>query len=195
MSSVPEKLLTAAEYLARERQAEIKSEFYRGEMFAMSGASRQHNLIAGKIVTALNNLLADRNCEVYPSDMRVKVSPTGLYTYPDVSVACDQPQFEDAETDTLLNPLVIVEVLSKSTEAYDRGPKFEQYRQIQSLQEYLLVAQDRVHVELFQRQPDGSWLLREFSALSDHVELNSVSCQLPLADVYHKVTMDNPEQR
>ena len=139
MSTAPKTYLTQADYLHRERAAEGKSEFYRGEMFAMAGASREHNLIVGNLVTSLNLQLRDRDCQVYPSDMRVKVSPTGLYTYPDVSVACENPEFEDAQGDTLLNPRVLVEVLSDSTEAYDRGPKFEQYRQLASLRDYLLI--------------------------------------------------------
>ena len=190
MSTVPKKRLTEAEYLARERAADFKSEFYRGEMFAMAGASREHNLITMNLGTALNTQLRDTDCEVYPSDMRVKVSPTGLYTYPDVTVACDQPRFEDEQSDTLVNPLVIVEVLSESTEAYDRGAKFEQYRRIDSFREYLLVAQDRVHLEHFSRQDDGNWLLREYSELTTKVKLESISCEVSLVDVYLKMNFD-----
>ena len=121
MSAVPKPFLTPQEYLARERQAETKSEYLRGEVFAMSGASRGHNLIATNVAGELRQRLRERDCEVYQGDMRVKVSPTGLYTYPDVTVVCGEPEFEDADVDTLLNPKVLVEVLSPSTADYDRG--------------------------------------------------------------------------
>ena len=160
----------------------------------MAGASREHNLIVGNLVTSLNLQLRDRDCQVYPSGMRVRVSPTGLYTYPDISVACGNPEFEDAQGDTLLNPRVLVEVLSDSTEAYDRGPKFEQYRQLASLRDYLLIAQDRVHVEHFELQSSGSWLLREYKAPTDVVQLASLDCRIPLSDIYLKVDFPAREQ-
>ena len=163
-------------------------------MFATAGASREHNLIAMNLGTALNTQLRDTDCEVHPAHMRVKVSPTGLYTYPDVTVVCHQPRFEDEQFDTLLNPLVIVEVLSKSTEAYDRGAKFEQYRRIGSLREYLLVAQDWIHIEHFARQDDGNWLLREYSELATKVELASISCEVLLEDVYRKLSFDDKDE-
>ena len=147
MPAMPKPLLTPEEYLARERRAETKSEYLRGEVFAMAGASRAHNLIASNAAGELRQQLRDRPCEVYPSDMRVKVSPSGLYTYPDVTVVCGEPQFEDAEVDTLLNPKVLVEVLSPSTADYDRGGKFTHYRRLPSLQEYVLISQDRPLVE------------------------------------------------
>ncbi|HEX7956720.1 MAG TPA: Uma2 family endonuclease, partial [Pyrinomonadaceae bacterium] len=124
MSSRRKTLLTPDEYLAVERGSEVKSEYLAGEVFAMVGASRRHNLIASNIIRVLGNQLLERPCNVYPSDMRVKVGAIGKYTYPDVTVACAEEMFDDAEQDTLLNPLVIVEVLSESTEAYDRGKKF-----------------------------------------------------------------------
>ena len=182
--------ITAAEYLQRERKASFKSQFYRGEMFAMPGANRQHCLIVINVVSELGNQLRDRECEVYPSDMRVKVSPTGLYTYPDVSVACKEPQFEDDFNDVLINPQVIVEVLSDSTEAYDRGKKFEQYRQIASLRNYLLVAQKRVFVEHYSLQPTGGWLLTESSDVDQAIFLESIQCQLRVGDLYRKVSFE-----
>ncbi len=187
MSTVPKKHYMSEEYLALERQAEYKSEYFRGEIFAMVGATRQHNLIVGNLVKRLGLQLDDRSCEVYPNDMRVKVSPTGLYTYPDVTVVCDEPQFEDEQIDTLLNPMVLIEVLSKSTETYDRGKKFGHYRRIDSLQEYVLVAQQEPHVEHFARQVDGGWLLTEATGLDASIALPAIDCQLRLADVYHKV--------
>ena len=193
MSSVPKSYLTESEYLQQERNASFKSQFYQGEVFAMAGASREHNLVCGNLITILNNQLRDSDCQVYPSDMRVKVSPTRLYTYPDLSLACGDPQFEDDHGDTLVNPRVLVEVLSESTEGYDRGAKFEQYRQLDSLQDYLLIVQDRPHVECFSRQASGNWLLAESSSLSETIRIGSIACDLPLADVYLKVKFTEHE--
>ncbi|HEX8921122.1 MAG TPA: Uma2 family endonuclease, partial [Pyrinomonadaceae bacterium] len=136
MSSQRKTLLTPEEYLALERKSEIKHEYYAGEMFAMVGASKRHNLITTNIIRSLGNQLLERGCNVYASDMRVKVSATGKYTYPDIVVACEEEKFDDAENDTLLNPVVVIEVLSEFTEAYDRGKKFEQYQNIESLTDY-----------------------------------------------------------
>jgi Uma2 family endonuclease len=190
MSSQAHARLTAEEYLALERQAPYKSEYGNGEVFAMSGASRRHNLIALNIGAELRAQLKQRPCEVYTSDMRVKISRTGIYTYPDVVVVCEEPVFEDAEVDTLLNPTVLVEVLSKSTEDYDRGGKFEHYRTLASLQEYLLVAQERCHVVHYVRQPDHTWLLAETYDMPDGVHLPSIHCDLLLSEVYAKVRLD-----
>jgi Uma2 family endonuclease len=191
MSAQPKRLLTPEEYLAIERDVQQKHEFYRGEMFAMGGATREHNLINGNIAASLHAQLADRPCELYQNDMRVKVSATGLYVYPDVVVTCQKPLFEDDVLDTLLNPQVIVEVLSDTTEKYDRGKKFEHYRQIESLREYLLVAHDRRHGELFTRD-DGAWRLTEASGLEASIELSAIGCRLNLADVYAKVSFNLP---
>lgn len=199
MSSQPKTSLTPEEYLAIERKAETKSEYFEGEMFplgsmgklheafAMTGASRRHNLVAGNIFAALHRQLMERPCEVYPSDMRVRTPATGFYTYPDVSVACDEPNFEDDYLDTLLNPIVIIEVLSVSTEAYDRGKKFEQYQQIESLMEYLLVAQEPYRVEQYVRQTDAQWLYTEAHQAEDVIKLSSIACDLVLRDIYNKV--------
>jgi len=177
---------TPEDYLAWERAQPEKHAFYQGEIFAMPGASREHNLLVTNLVRLLGNALLDKPCEIYPSDMRVKVSMTGLYTYPDVSVVRGEPEFEDNAVDTLLNPAVIVEVLSDSTERYDRGHKFEQYRTLQSLRDYVLVTQDRVLVEHFTRQPDGWWGLRELRA-DDRLDLASVGCEIAVLNVYRKV--------
>ena len=192
MSAVPKSYLTPQEYLVRERRAETKSEYLRGEVFAMSGASREHNLIAGNVNRELSEQLRERPCEVYQGDMRVKVSSTGLYTYPDVTVVCSEPQFEDAEVDTLLNPKVIVEVLSPSTADYDRGGKFTHYRRLPSLRDYVLISQDRALVEHCVRQPSDQWLLTEYSALDGTLMLSSIQCQLPLAEIYLKVQFEPP---
>lgn len=190
MSAVPKIYLTPAEYLAFERQSDVKHEYFRGELFAMSGASRQHVRISINVTTLLDNQLKGRRCELFNGDMRVKVSPTGLYTYPDASVVCGRPRFEDKEVDVLLNPTVIVEILSKSTEAYDRGEKFAQYRTLDTLLDYLLVSQDRPLVERFTRQPDGVWLFTESAGLDAVMPIESIQCQLPLAEVYDRVEFD-----
>ncbi|WP_182864802.1 Uma2 family endonuclease [Rhodopirellula sp. JC639] len=194
MSSIPRPSLSEADYLARERLANSKSEFYRGEVFAMAGASRRHNLITGNIVTSLNLGLRDSDCQVFPSDMRVKIPTTGLMTYPDVSVACGEPEFNDDEQDTLTNPVVLVEVLSRSTEAYDRGAKFEQYRNLQSLRHYLLIAQERLHVEHFSLQADGNWLLQELNKPGGVAQLKSIDCELPVDEIYRKVDVSDAEE-
>lgn len=193
MTSQPKAKLSPAEYLALERRAEHKSEYLDGEVFAMTGASRRHNLVCTNIAASLHSQLKRRPYEVYSSDMRVKVSPTGLYTYPDVVVVCGEPRFEDAEVDTLLNPAVIVEVLSESTKNYDRGEKFEHYRALPSLAEYLLVAQDKCHVEHFVRQAGHRWLLAETGDLADFVDLDAIGCRLALQDIYDRVIPLPPE--
>jgi Uma2 family endonuclease len=188
MSSQPTTLLTPGEYLAAERKAETRSEYFAGEVFAMVGASKRHNLIAANIIRVLGNQLLDRPCNVYPSDMRVKVSATGKYTYPDVVVACEPELFDDAENDTLLNPVVIIEVLSASTEAYDRGKKFEQYQQIASLTEYILVAQEPYRIEQYMRQSDKEWRYSEYHEAEDVIKLSVIGCEIALKDAYAKVT-------
>jgi Uma2 family endonuclease len=191
MSSQAKARITSEEYLAIERQATCKSEYFDGEMFAMAGASRRHNLIVINIGAELRTQLRQRPCEVYTSDMRVKISRTGLYTYPDVVVVRDEPHFEDTEIDTLLNPLVLIEVLSPTTADYDRGEKFEHYRALPSLQTYLLIAQDRCHVVHYTRQPDNTWILAETFDIQDCIHLSSLGCDLLLSEVYAKVKLDS----
>ncbi len=190
MSAVPQPstAMSEAEYLAFERVHESKHEYINGEVFAMTGASENHNLICGNLITRLNIQLEERPCKVYPSDMRVNIEATRLYTYPDVSVVCDPPQFSDETLDTLMNPLVLIEVLSPSTERYDRGKKFQDYRQLSSLQEYLLVSQDAPRIEHFWRQNNGELLLSDVVGLDAQLEMPSLGCSLLLADVYKKVT-------
>lgn len=187
MSFRRKMLLTPEEYLALERVSESKHEYFAGEVFAMGGASKRHNLIAANIIRVLGNQLLDRPCNVYPSDMRVKVSATGKYTYPDVAVACAEEVFDDAEGDTLLNPVLIVEVLSDSTEAYDRGKKFEQYQLIESLTECLLVRQEPYRVEQYTRQNNREWRYTEYHSVDDIITINVISCELAMRDVYAKV--------
>lgn len=195
MSSVAEKLrYTPGEYLALERAAPFRSEYHDGGIYAMSGASREHNHIAGNFYRSISSQLADRPCEAFVSDMRVRAADGGPYTYPDVVAVRGEPRFEDAEVDTLLNPSLIVEVLSPSTERYDRGAKFGQYRRIESLGEYLLASQDRVLVERYVRQGDG-WVLTEFDRLDDVVRLDAIGCEVALRDVYAKVRFPEPGPR
>lgn len=187
MSSQPKTLYTPEQYLDIDRQSIIKHAYFEGEVFAMTGASRKHNIITANVTATLNPQLKGRQCEVYASDMRVKISATGLYTYPDVVVVCGTPIFEDKEIDTLINPTVIVEVLSKSTEGYDRGEKFGHYRKLDSLSEYLLISQDRFHIEHYARQPDNQWLLSETDDLAATINLPAINCKLALADIYDKI--------
>jgi Uma2 family endonuclease len=190
---VREPYLTAEEYLAIERHADTRSELINGRMYEMAGASREHNLIAGNVFAGLHQRLTATPCETYKSDMRVKVGPTGLYTYPDVVVACGKLEFEDAELDTLLNPQVVIEVLSESTEKYDRGAKFEHYQRISSLQEYVLVAQDRVRIDHFLRHGE-QWLLTSYSDMDEGLRFPTLDCAIPLGEVYARVEFPAPER-
>jgi Uma2 family endonuclease len=189
MSSHPKSYVTPEEYLALERKSETKSEYLNGEMFAMVGASRQHNLIAGNIFGELRQRLKGTSCEAYTNDMRVRIPATGLYTYPDVIVVCGEPQFEDEYIDTLINPTLIVEVLSDSTESYDRGKKAGFYRSVESIVEYLLVSQDEYRVEQYVKQADGKWLLTDIRSLESTVGLISLQCALPLKEIYERVAL------
>src|SRR5690606_32322896 len=148
-----------------------------GEIFAMAGATREHNLTAGNIFAELHLALRERPCEVYSPDMRIKIEATGRYVYADASVVCWRPGFDDQTRDTLLNPIVIVEVLSNSTEAYDRGDKFAQYQTIPSFQEYVLASQKEARIEHFRRLPDGTWLLRILRP-GDRLILDSIGCEI-----------------
>jgi Uma2 family endonuclease len=189
MATDPRQRLTIAEYLALERQAETRHDYLDGEVFAMTGASRAHNLIAGNVFREIANQVRRRPCEVYTGDMRVR-TPAGLFTYPDVVAVCGEPRFDDSQSDTLLNPTLIVEVLSASTEAYDRGTKAAQYRSLPSLAEYVLVAQDQVRVEHWSRQPaDGApeWLRKDLTALTERLELPSIGCRVRVGDIYERV--------
>ncbi|MGO9258134.1 MAG: Uma2 family endonuclease [Bryobacteraceae bacterium] len=189
MSTLPKTLLTPEEYLAIERKAERKSEFFQGEMFLMAGAQEAHNLIVAHTISSLDQQLRSRPCRVYPSDMRVCVDRVKMYAYPDVIVVCGDRKFLDAKPDTLLNPTLIVEVLSPSTEGYDRGLKFQHYRSIESLRQYLLISSDRVHADLFTRPAEGPWTLAEANGPEDVLELQSIGCVLKLADLYDKVEL------
>lgn len=190
MSQQIQPYISPQEYLRLERQSEYKSEYVNGQIFAMGGASETHNLIAGNVFGELRQQLKERPCRSYVSDMRVKVRSVGLYTYPDVVVVCGEPEFEDSEVDTLLNPTILVEILSPSTERYDRIAKTSYYRTIDSLAEHLLVAQDEVRLEQYVRQADGQWLLFEYLTLESTVRLDSLESSLLLKDVYDRINFD-----
>jgi Uma2 family endonuclease len=178
--------LTPEEYLAFERKATTKHEYLNGQIVAMSGASFAHNFLTMNTANQLYNQLIGGECQVATSDMRVKVTQIDSYFYPDVVVVCGEPRAEDDTFDTLLNPTVVVEVLSPSTETYDRGEKFEHYQQIASLKEYVLISQDKIRVEHYHRQETG-WMQTEFRGLEDVLSLLSIGCELRLQDVYRRV--------
>ena len=184
--------LTPEEYITLERKAipdanTVRSEYMNGEIIAMSGASLKHNLITHNISGELRNRLKGTECFAFANEMRVSIPSANSYFYPDVGVVCEEPRFEDDVFDTLVNPIIIVEVLSPSTEAYDRGDKFAHYRQLQSLQEYILVSQDKVRVDHYVRHTT-QWLLTDFQELEQHLPLTSIQCELPLQEIYERVT-------
>ena len=187
--------LSPEEYLAIERAADRKSDYWNGEMFALAGASERHGTIVANLVFSLVGALKGRPCKVYANDLRLQVAATGLYTYPDLLVICGPPEFSDEVQDMVRNPRLIVEVLSPSTEDYDRGRKFAHYRTLPSLVEYLVVAQDRPHVERFVREPGNHeslgprWVLTEASRLEGVIRLVSVDAVLSLREVYDKVEL------
>jgi Uma2 family endonuclease len=191
MSAAAKHDVTPKEYLHREREAEYRSEYLRGEIFAMDSASANHNLIVGNCIQTLGLQLKRKPCRVYPSDLKLRVEATGLYTYPDLSVVCGEPKLESDAGDVLLNPVVIVEVLSDSTEAYDRGKKFEHYRTIPSLKHYVLVSQDRHSIDCFSRQGEGSWYLSSCQGVDERILLDAIDSELVGAEVYDKVVFAN----
>lgn len=190
MSALPDayKKMTETDYLAFERQSEIKHEFMAGEAYAMSGASEAHNLITTSVIAVLYNQLRGRSCKVYPSDMKVRTPATGSYAYPDITVICGEARFADDQHDVLFNPTMIIEVMSPSTERYDRGQKFQHYREIESLQEYILIAQDSPRIERFARQENLFWQFNDAHGMDASLELSSIGCTLTLVEIYEQVT-------
>ena len=187
MSSLAaQTIYTPEEYLALERKATLKSEYINGEIRAMPRVNFVHNFITVDIATELNIQSRGQDWEVYMSNMRVRTGPKGAYFYPDVVVLCGEPQFEDNVFDTLLNPILVMEVLSPSTEVYDKGEKFRHYQELASLREYILVSQDRVHVEHY-RLTKTQWVQTEFRSPEDVLPLASIGCELPLQDIYRRV--------
>lgn len=194
MQTAAKQRLSAQDYLKIERRAETKSEFLDGEVFAMAGGTESHSSLAANAIAALHSSLKDKPCRVFTSDMRLKVEATGLYVYPDVQVACGNLEFEDESRDVLLNPKVIVEVLSESTEAWDRGSKFWHYRHIESFTDYLLVSQETWLVEHYVRQANVGWLLQVIQGAGGVLNLTSLGCSIPLVEIYAKTDI-NPEAR
>ena len=187
MTAQPKRSLTEQEYIEFERESTTKHEYYDGQIYAMTGASRIHNLIVGNTLASLHGQLRRKPCEIFPSDMRVKIQKTGLNTYPDIVIICGELQFTDDVLDTLLNPLVLIEILSPSTERYDRGMKSQHYRTIETLRDYILIAQDHYHIEHYSRQDSGQWLLQEATGVEARIAILSIESTLLLADVYEKV--------
>jgi len=189
----PKNFIVPDEYLRLEREANTKSEYWNGEIYAMAGASEAHNAIVVNLVLGLGPQVRVKACRIYSSDMRVKVHATGLYTYPDIVIVCGRPQFEDRQQDTLLNPTLIIEVLSRSTAAYDRTTKFDHYRTLESLTDYVLVAQSQPMVQHYARRPDGKWLLSDYRTLDAVAHFASIDCNLSLSAVYEKVEWPEDE--
>jgi len=192
MSTAPARFVSRQDYLERERKAAHKSEYYRGEIFAMAGASVTHNLIVGNTITALNNLLRGRGCLVYPSDLRV-ACPSGLYTYPDVTMICGEHEFDDDRRDTLTNPQVLFEILSETTEAYDLGTKFQLYRAVPSLRSYVLIHWSSPLVFRYDQREDADhWLLTFSSGIDAVLELPDFELAIPLQQIYENVEFPPP---
>lgn len=189
MSSPSPNYLTEGEYLQIERKSEFRNEYIAGRIYAMSGASERHNVIAGNLYALIWMQIRGRSCRAYMNDLRVKVAPARMYTYPDIVAVCGERQLEDAHLDTLLNPAVIVEVLSESTEAYDRGEKFAYYRRLESLREYVLVAQDKIRVEHYRREGE-QWVLTEISDPDGTLHLPSIDCHVEVKAIYENVDFE-----
>ena len=188
------KRYSPQEYYRLERDAVSKSDYYNGEIFAMAGGTSRHALICGNITREVGNLLKGSHCAVYTSDLRLKIKASGLRVYPNVGIYCGPLEFdeEDPYAETVTNPTLLFEVLSPSTAGYDRGFKSENFRRIPSLRGYVLVSQDKPHVEIYERQADGSWVLREEDRLDAVVQLPGIAASLPLADVYDRVSFPDP---
>jgi Uma2 family endonuclease len=180
--------ISPEEYLAIERDAFEKHEYLNGEIFAMSGASLRHNYIFHNTYGALANFLKGKSCKPFGSDLRIHIPENSFYTYPDISIICGKPETTDSFTDNITNPSVIIEILSKSTINYDRGTKFSLYRSIHTLKEYILIDSNSIMVEIYTRQNDNSWLLKEYKHLSDEFYISTVDLGLSLKEIYDAVS-------
>ena len=187
MALAPVITYTSSEYLQQERHNSARHEYIQGQIYAMAGASREHNQLVFNLAGLLHAQLRNRPCSAFVADMRVRTRAHEAYFYPDLSVVCGEMQFEDEHSDTLTNPSLIIEVLSPTTEGYDRGAKFAHYRRLESLREYILVAQDRVSIERYIRNVQGQWLLSEATELDQTLQLEAIGCELSLQAVYEKV--------
>ena len=181
--------ISPEDYLNIERRATYRSEYLNGEMFAMAGATRQHNRISSNLVSEINQYIKSRDCNVYSSDLRVHVPSTGYFTYPDIVITCGKEEFTDVHNDILVNPLVIMEILSDSTASIDRGKKFEQYRELVSLMEYLLIDQATPHIEQYILHDSQEWRYHDIRGIDEHVTIQAIDCTLSLRDIYHKVDL------
>ncbi len=186
MTNLAKKMITVTEYLALERNSKEKHEFYKGEMFAMAGAKKRHNQIVFNIIGQLYNQLKDKPCIAFGSDMKVRVKPDGLFTYPDISALCGDEKYLDENEDVLLNPSLIIEVLSESTENYDRGKKFVLYRELESLREYVLISSDYKKVEIFKRTQSNQWLLSDIIE-NELIHFESIHCSISFEEIYNKI--------
>jgi Uma2 family endonuclease len=196
MAANPERRYTLEEYLELDRTSEERLEFWDGEVFCMSGGSRSHDQIIINCIVKLSARLGASKCRVFSADMRIKVPSAPPYRYGDLSALCGEAEFEEVSgVDTLVNPELIVEVLSPSTEAYDRGDKFTHYKSIPTLREYLLVSQHRPHVTHLFKQDDGKWIHSEANDLESSVRLDSLDCELPMSEIYRDVTFDDVRQK
>ena len=195
MSAMRKPKLSVAQYLALEKRAEFKSEFFDGEMFAMAGASRFHNRVNENLSLRIGMRLLDGPCQTLSRDQRVEIGRTGLYCYPDLIIVCGEPEYSYLDPDTLINPRVVIEVLSESTERHDRTTKFRHYQQLPSIQEYILVSQDEPMCERFSRTPDGLWVVTSFVGLDATLELASIPIRIPLAEIFAGVTFPDPPPR
>lgn len=197
MTALPEEpaSISEEEYLAGERTGEIRHEYVRGEVFAVAGASWKHVLICANLMGIFYVQLRGQSCRASQSDLRVQVKSADSYRYPDIVVVCSEPQFADDEFDTLLNPTILIEVLSSTSATRDRGEKLAEYRQLESLQEYLLISQHEPHIERLLRQKDNTWLLSDTIGLDATLELPSINCRLAMADVYEQVRFGENESQ
>ncbi|MFM9905212.1 MAG: Uma2 family endonuclease [Pyrinomonadaceae bacterium] len=194
MNPNPIPKMTPEEFLAFERASDIKHEYLGGQIVAMGGAKRNHNIVALNLGGDLNNLIEEKDCEAYLGDMRVFLPATSDYAYPDITLVCGEPVFQDDVLDTLINPLLIIEVLSESTEAYDRGLKFRLYRSIDTLHEYVLISQDQPRIEKYNKKGDGFWVLSETSGIDSELQLESIGVAVPLSRIYRKVRFEESDE-
>jgi Uma2 family endonuclease len=187
MSAIPQVQISFDEYLARERASQTKSEYYAGQIFAMSGGTPRHNTISGNIFANARNKLRGTPCRPFNSDQRIRIQSCGLATYPDVSIVCGELRLDTQDIDAIVNPRVIFEVLSNSTESYDRGKKFDFYRQLDTLRNYVLISQEEAQVECFTRQSNGDWLLSIHKGLDTVLPLSTIAIEMLLTDIYEDV--------
>lgn len=193
MSQPAKKFYTLEEYFALEETAEYKSEYFQGEIFAMAGGSANHSSIALNVGGALDDALLEQPCRVFNSDIKIQVKKNGFYTYPDVAIVCGEVKFASKRDDTITNPLIVVEVLSPSTESYDRGKKFELYKGLESFQDYLLIDQNRVYIEYHHKLGPNKWLTQTYEDLDEIIKFEGIELELPVKRVYRKIGFEKPE--